>query len=65
MGVSIEVINKVREKCNGDFGDVCVTHGQNDRLHRDHVPYLFQRPEGAPRECDRIEARLEDPMIGV
>jgi len=41
---------RVRKATNTDYNTLCELFDEVDALHRDNLPHIFQKPNGAPRE---------------
>lgn len=55
----------VRKATPDDYNSLCELFNEIDALHRDHLPYLFQQPNGAPREKDYCLGLIADEDVAL
>jgi len=55
----------IRLARKGDFPELAALYEQGDAIHRQHLPSLFQKPAGLPREEDFLLALLDDPEAAL
>src|SRR5690349_2821513 len=53
----------VRGATAGDYNSMCELFDEIDTLHRDNLPHLFRKPDGAPREPEYYADLLEDENV--
>lgn len=53
----------IREATGLDYGGICTLCEEVDRLHRQHLPNIFKKPDGPARERDYIQSLLDDPNV--
>ena len=54
MGISVRKANV------DDYSFLCELFDEVDALHRDHLPHIFQKPDGAVREHDYYLGMISD-----
>jgi len=50
----------VRKAAADDYNALCELFDEVDSLHRDNLPHLFQKPDGAAREPDYYTGLMKD-----
>lgn len=55
----------VREATVDDYEALCELYDEIDRLHREALPHIFQKPGGAVRELDYYMEQLADAQVGI
>ncbi|MAT41423.1 MAG: hypothetical protein CL609_03705 [Anaerolineaceae bacterium] len=55
----------IRKARQDDYDALCVLFDEIDALHRNHLPHLFQKGDGAAREKDYYEALLAEENISL
>jgi ribosomal protein S18 acetylase RimI-like enzyme len=55
----------IRPATQDDFPELTTLYDQGDAIHRQHLPSLFQKPDGPPREEDFLLALLDDPEAAL
>lgn len=55
----------IRNATAADYDALCELFDEIDRLHRDHLPHIFQRPSGAVREYDAYAALIADESVAL
>ena len=53
----------IRRATAGDYNSMCELFDEIDTLHRDNLPQLFQKPDGAPREQAYYAGLLEEESV--
>lgn len=55
----------VRKATTDDYDALCVLSDEIDALHRDHLPHIFQKPNGAAREYDYYSELIADENVAL
>jgi GNAT superfamily N-acetyltransferase len=55
----------IRRAVESDYDEVCRLLDQVDRLHRQHLPAIYRRPDGPVREWDYFAGLLADENVGI
>ena len=55
----------VRKATAGDYNSLCELFDEGDALHRDHLPHIFQKPDGAAREQDYYLRLIADKNVAL
>jgi len=55
----------VREATKADYGALCELFDEVDALHRDHLPDIFQEPDGPVRPRDYFWGLIRDDGVGL
>ena len=55
----------IRPATAPDYEELCQVIDQADKLHRDNLPHLFQKPAGPVRDPDYLLSVMEDPDHGL
>ena len=55
----------VREAADADYEALCELFDEVDALHRDHLPAVFQEPDGPVRERDYYRGLIDDKNVGL
>jgi ribosomal protein S18 acetylase RimI-like enzyme len=55
----------VREATADDYNSLCELFDEIDALHRDNLPHIFQKPNGAAREKDYYLGIIADENVTV
>ena len=63
MGNDAEII--IRQATAEDYEDLCTIIDEVDTLHRDRMPYMFQKPPGPVRDKEYILGLLADDNVGL
>jgi hypothetical protein len=53
----------IREAVASDYESLCALFNEGDALHRENLPWVFQRPEGAVREKDHVLDLIADEAV--
>jgi diamine N-acetyltransferase len=53
----------VRKATADDYSSLCELFNEIDALHRDYLPHVFQRPNGAAREKDYYLGLIADESV--
>jgi ribosomal protein S18 acetylase RimI-like enzyme len=56
---------RVRKATAADYNSLCELFDEIDTLHRDHLPQLFQKPNGAAREKDYYSGLITDENVAL
>jgi len=56
---------RVRKATMDDYASVCALFDEMDALHRNHLPHIFQEPEGAARERDYYLGLIADENMAL
>ena len=54
----------IREAVASDYESLCVLFDEGDALHRENLPWIFQKPGGAVRERDYVLGLIADEAVG-
>jgi len=54
----------IREAVASDYASLCVLFDEGDALHRENLPWMFQKPRGAVRERDYVLGLIADEAVG-
>ena len=54
----------IRKASSDDYNNLCELFDEIDVLHRENLPYLFQKPEGPVREKEYFSELLTDKSVG-
>jgi GNAT superfamily N-acetyltransferase len=54
----------IREAVASDHDDLCALFDEGDALHRENLPWIFQKPRGAVRERDHVLGLITDEAVG-
>jgi len=54
----------IREAVASDYESLCVLFDEGDALHRENLPWIFQKPRGAVRERDYVLGLIADEAVG-
>jgi len=54
----------IREAVASDYESLCVLFDEGDALHRENLPWVFQKPRGAVRERDYVLGLIADEAVG-
>jgi ribosomal protein S18 acetylase RimI-like enzyme len=54
----------IREATAADYSGLCELFDEVDALHRDHLPHMFQKPNGPVREQDYYLGLIADEGVG-
>ena len=55
----------IRSATSDDIDDLCELFDEIDALHRDHLPGIFQRPNGLARERDYLLGVMADDNVAL
>jgi len=55
----------VRKAAADDYNALCELFDEVDSLHRDNLPHLFQKPDGAAREPDYYAGLMKDENVAL
>jgi diamine N-acetyltransferase len=55
----------IRRAVEADYDELCRLWEEVDRLHRQHLPVIYRRPEGPVREWDYFIGLLADENVGI
>jgi ribosomal protein S18 acetylase RimI-like enzyme len=55
----------VRKATAGDYNSLCELFEEMDALHREALPHLFQKPNGAAREKDTYLGLIADENVAL
>jgi diamine N-acetyltransferase len=55
----------VRKATADDYNSLCELFDEIDALHRDHLPQIFQKPNGAAREKDYCLGLIADDNVAL
>jgi len=55
----------IRKASPADYNDLCELFDELDVLHRDNLPYLFQKPDGPAREKEYYSKLLADQNVSL
>lgn len=55
----------IRKATAEDYSSLCELFDEVDALHRDNLPYFFQKPNGAVREQDYYCGLIADENVGL
>ncbi len=55
----------IRKATAADYSSVCELFDEMDALHRDHLPHIFQQPNGAAREEDYYLGLIADANVAL
>jgi ribosomal protein S18 acetylase RimI-like enzyme len=55
----------VRKATAKDYNSLCELFNEIDTLHRDNLPYIFQKPNGAAREKDYYLGLIADENVAL
>ncbi|HEY5982077.1 MAG TPA: GNAT family N-acetyltransferase [Anaerolineales bacterium] len=56
---------RVRKATAEDYDPLCELFDEGDALHRDHLPHIFQQPNGPAREKDYYLGLLADDNVAL
>ncbi|MEA3438696.1 MAG: GNAT family N-acetyltransferase [Chloroflexota bacterium] len=56
---------KIREATPRDYQQLCTLIDQVDRLHREHLPHIFQKAEGPTRQREYVLGLIAADNVGV
>jgi ribosomal protein S18 acetylase RimI-like enzyme len=56
---------QMREAVPTDYTGLCVLFDEVDALHRAHLPWIFQQPEGPARSEAHVTQLIADPLAGL
>jgi ribosomal protein S18 acetylase RimI-like enzyme len=54
----------IREAVASDYENLCVLFDEGDALHRENLPWIFQKPRGAVRGRDYVLGLIADETVG-
>ena len=54
----------IREAVASDYESLCVLFDEGDALHRENLPWIFQKPREAVRERDYVLGLIADEAVG-
>jgi ribosomal protein S18 acetylase RimI-like enzyme len=55
----------IRAATKRDYDALNQITDQVDALHREHLPHIFQKPDGPPRDCEYLLGVLADESYGL
>jgi len=55
----------IRKASSADYNNLCDLFDELDGLHRDNLPYLFQKPDGPAREKEYFSELLADQNVSL
>ncbi len=55
----------VRKATADDYNSLCELFNEGDALHRDNLPHIFQKPNGAAREKDYYLGLIADENVAL
>ncbi len=55
----------IRKATADDYGPLCELFNEVDALHRDHLPRIFQLPNGPAREKDYFLGLIADESVAL
>jgi diamine N-acetyltransferase len=55
----------IRKAAAEDYSSMCELFDEIDSLHRDHLPHIFQKPNGAARERDYYLELIADEKVAL
>lgn len=55
---------EIREAVAADYESLCVLFDEGDALHRENLPWVFQKPRRAVRERDDVLGLIGDEAVG-
>jgi ribosomal protein S18 acetylase RimI-like enzyme len=55
----------VRQATANDYNSLCELFDEGDSLHRDNLPHIFQKPNGAAREQDYYFGLIADENVAL
>lgn len=55
----------IRKATSDDYDSLCELFDEIDSLHRDNLPHIFQKPNGATRERDYYLGLITDENVGL
>jgi diamine N-acetyltransferase len=55
----------VRKATADDYNALCELFDEGDALHRDNLPHIFQKPNGAAREQDYFAGLIADENVAL
>ena len=55
----------IRQPTAEDYATLCDLFDEVDALHRDHLPHMFQKPNGPVRERDYYLGLIADENVGL
>src|SRR5687768_18250412 len=54
-----------RKATADDYNSLCELFNEIDALHRDNLPHIFQKPNGAAREKDYYSGLIADENVAL
>ena len=55
----------IREAATSDYAGLCALFDEVDALHRENLPWIFQKPRGDARERDYVLGLIADKAVGL
>lgn len=55
----------IRKATSDDYNALCALFDEIDALHRDNLPHIFQKPNGAVREYGYYSGLIADENVGL